>query len=59
MTIGHSAGVAAALAVAGDRAVHKLEYPALRAQLLTQRQVLDFPADYKPPAAAPALEGKP
>ena len=59
MTIGHSAGVAAALAVAGDREVQELDYPELRARLVAQRQVLDFPADYKPPAAAPALQGQP
>ena len=59
MTIGHSAGVAAALAVARDRDVQKLDYPALRDQLVNQRQVLDFPADYKPPGAVPAVEGKP
>ena len=59
MTIGHSAGVAAALAVAGDRDVQDLDYPALRARLVAQRQVLDFPANYKPPTAGPALEGKP
>src|SRR5262249_9682439 len=59
MTIGHSAGVAAALAVAGDRDVQKLDYPTLRARLVAQQQVLDIPADYKPPAAAPALEEKP
>jgi hypothetical protein len=42
MVIGQSAGIAAALAARGDVAVQDLAYPALRARLLTQGQVLEF-----------------
>lgn len=47
MTIGHSAGVEAALAVASDRDVQKLDYPALHDRLIAHRQVLTFPKGYK------------
>jgi hypothetical protein len=40
MTIGQSAGIAAALAAKQNVAVQKLPYPALRARLLAQGQVL-------------------
>ncbi len=59
MTIGHSAGVAAALAVASDQDVQALDYPALRTRLVAQGQVLDFPEGYKPPAATPARDEAP
>jgi hypothetical protein len=42
MVIGQSAGIAAALAARGDVAVQDLAYPALRARLLAQGQVLEF-----------------
>ncbi|MBS0208919.1 MAG: FAD-dependent oxidoreductase [Planctomycetes bacterium] len=48
MTIGHSAGVAAALASKQKTAVQELDYAALRKRLLAQRQVLDLPAAEKP-----------
>lgn len=43
MIIGHSAGIAAALAARGRTEVQRLDYPKLRARLLAQKQVLDFP----------------
>ncbi|HWA98916.1 MAG TPA: FAD-dependent oxidoreductase [Pirellulales bacterium] len=49
MTIGHSAGIAAALAATGNRPVQQLDYTALRGRLVAQRQKLDFPAGYKRP----------
>lgn len=49
MTIGQSAGIAAALAAKRDTAVQKLPYPELRKRLLAQGQVLALPslADYQ------------
>lgn len=44
MTIGHSAGIAAALAAKGRTDVQRIGYPALRARLLAQKQVLDLPS---------------
>jgi hypothetical protein len=44
MTLGHSAGIAAALAARRGIAVQDLPYPELREHLLKQRQVLDLPA---------------
>jgi len=44
MTIGHSAGVAAALAAKENSDVQRLDYQKLRERLLTQKQVLDLPA---------------
>jgi hypothetical protein len=43
MTIGQSAGVAAALAARQQTDVQKLDYSALRERLLKQKQVLDLP----------------
>lgn len=43
MVIGHSAGVAAAVAAKENSAVQKLDYTKLRDRLLAQKQVLDFP----------------
>ena len=42
MVIGHSAGVAAALATKEKAAVQKLDYAQLRERLLVQKQVLDL-----------------
>jgi hypothetical protein len=43
MTIGQSAGVAAALAAKEGVTVQALDYAKLRERLLAQRQVLDLP----------------
>lgn len=43
MVIGHSAGIAAALAAREELDVQRLDYPVLRARLLAQKQVLDPP----------------
>lgn len=43
MTIGHSAGIAAALAARQGVAVQELDYPALKARLLAQKQALEMP----------------
>lgn len=43
MTIGHSAGVAAALAAKGKIDVQNLDYRKLRERLLPQKQILDLP----------------
>ncbi|MEO6788838.1 MAG: FAD-dependent oxidoreductase, partial [Chthoniobacteraceae bacterium] len=43
MTIGHSAGIAAALAAKGNTEVQQLDYAKLRERLLAQKQVLDLP----------------
>ena len=43
MLLGQSAGIAAALSAKQNLAVQKLPYPALRKQLLAQKQVLDLP----------------
>ncbi|HEY1601629.1 MAG TPA: FAD-dependent oxidoreductase [Pirellulales bacterium] len=58
MTIGQSAGVAAALTAKSNQDVQQLDYAVLRARLLAQGQVLDFPAEYKRPATVPAQPGK-
>jgi len=44
MTLGQSAGIAAALASKQEVAVQKLPYTALKTALLKQKQVLDLPA---------------
>lgn len=49
MVIGQGAGVAAALSVADDVAVQKLEYSQLRERLLAQNQVLELPTVTKAP----------
>jgi hypothetical protein len=43
MTIGHSAGIAAAMAGKSGEPVQKLEYSKLRERLLAQKQALDLP----------------
>ncbi len=43
MTIGHSSGIAAALAAKENKAVQQLDYVKLRERLLAQNQVLDLP----------------
>lgn len=43
MILGQSAGIAAAMSAKQNLAVQKLPYPALRARLLAQKQVLDLP----------------
>ncbi len=43
MTIGHSAGIAAALAAKHGEDVQKLDYVRLRERLLSQKQVLELP----------------
>lgn len=43
MTIGHSAGIAAALAAKQSEPVQSLDYAALRARLVAQKQALDLP----------------
>ena len=43
MTIGQSAGIAAALAAKDGVSVQALDYPKLRERLLAQHQVLDLP----------------
>lgn len=43
MTIGHSTGVAAALAAKEKTSVQRLDYAKLRKRLLAQKQVLDLP----------------
>ena len=55
MTIGQSAGIAAALAAKEGVAVQALDYPKLRARLLAQHQVLDLPVlpPLPPPKAKP------
>ena len=44
MVIGHSAGIAAAMIAKSGRAAQELNYEALKARLLAQKQVLDLPA---------------
>ena len=44
MTIGHSAGIAAALSAKENSAVQQLDYVKLRERLLAQKQVLDLPS---------------
>jgi FAD dependent oxidoreductase len=53
MTIGHSAGVAAALSSKQNIPVQKLPYPALREHLVAQKQVLDLPVLPDPPPEPP------
>jgi hypothetical protein len=43
MTIGHSAGIAAALSSRDNSTVQQLDYPTLRKRLLAQKQVIDLP----------------
>lgn len=61
MIIGQSAGVAAALAVKEGVSVQRLPYPALRARLLAQNQILELPvlADLPPePRGAMSIDPK-
>ena len=54
MTIGQSAGIAAALAGKRNQSVQQLDYSVLRESLIKQRQAFDFPAEYlRRQAAAP------
>jgi hypothetical protein len=57
MTIGQSAGIAAALAAKEGVTVQALDYAQLRARLLAQHQVLDLPV-LPPLPAKPAASGK-
>jgi hypothetical protein len=57
MTIGQSAGIAAALAAKADVSVQALDYAQLRARLLAQHQVLDLPV-LPPLTAKPAASVK-
>jgi len=57
MTIGQSAGIAAALAAKAGVTVQALDYAQLRARLLAQHQVLDLPV-LPPLPAKPAASGK-
>jgi hypothetical protein len=57
MTIGQSAGIAAALAAKADVSVQALDYAQLRARLLAQHQVLDLPV-LEPLTAKSAASGK-
>ncbi|MFA6546562.1 MAG: FAD-dependent oxidoreductase [Limisphaerales bacterium] len=52
MVIGHSAGVAAALAARGGADVQRLDYAQLRGRLLAQKQVVDL----NPATSRPALD---
>jgi hypothetical protein len=56
MTIGQSAGIAAALAAKGGVTVQALDYAQLRSRLLAQHQVLDLPL--LPPLPQPKPQGK-
>ncbi len=58
MTIGHSAGVAAALAADRDVAVQALPYPVLREKLLTDGQVLELPDVSHVDAESGSISGK-
>ncbi len=51
MTIGHSAGAAAAFAAKGDSGVQQLDYAKLRERLLAQKLVLDLPPGNLRPGA--------
>ena len=42
MIAGHAAGVAAATAARGDKALHQIDVPALQEKLRAQKQVVDF-----------------
>ena len=55
MAMGHSAGVAAAMAVKDGLAVQVVPYPALRQKLLAQQQVLSYTP---PPRKTPATRTK-
>ncbi len=48
MTIGHSAGIAAALAAKQNKDVQKLDYAGLRERLLAQKQALELPRPAAP-----------
>jgi len=54
MTLGHSAGIAAAMAAKANQAVQDLPYAKLREHLLAQRQVLEIPPLPPLPAASNA-----
>ncbi|HSH96104.1 MAG TPA: FAD-dependent oxidoreductase [Roseimicrobium sp.] len=62
MTLGQSAGIAAAMAVKKNVAVQKLPYADLRGRLLAQKQVLDLheikPLPEAKPAGAMGLDSK-
>ena len=60
MILGQSAGIAAALSAKQKLAVQKLRYPALRARLLAQKQVLELPVlPDVPPEAKGAMNVDP
>jgi hypothetical protein len=61
MIIGHSAGIAAAVAAKDNVAVQKLEYAKLRERLLAQQQVLELPvaAEASSPMGSTSLETLP
>jgi hypothetical protein len=59
MTIGQSAGIAAALAAQANVSVQALDYAQLRNRLLAQKQVLDLPVlPPLPPAKTKAIKTK-
>jgi hypothetical protein len=61
MILGQSAGIAAAMSAKQNVAVQKLPYPALRARLLAQKQVLELPvlAELPPePQGATSIDPK-
>jgi len=58
MVLGHSAGIAAAMAAKANQAVQDLPYSQLREHLLAQKQVLDIPSlPPKPVATMPDGKG--
>lgn len=57
MTLGHSAGIAAAMAAKGNQAVQDLPYAKLRERLLAQKQVLEIPP-LPPPAITVSTGGQ-
>ena len=54
MVLGQSAGTAAALAIDNNRPVQKVDYEALRARLLADKQYLDYAPSKKPVTKPPA-----
>lgn len=58
MVLGHSAGIAAAMAMKSNQAVQDLPYAKLRERLLAQKQVLDIPPLPPKPAAAAMPSGQ-
>lgn len=57
MALGHSAGIAAALAAKANQAVQDLPYPTLREHLIAQKQVLEIPPLPPKPVTA-GINGK-